>query len=121
MQAGRETPLGAVIRSAYAEREVTVYGIHKYEVDTLSYLNTQSTLFFSAGTAFIGYAVAIWTNAAFANNAPDIGVFAKSYVAPGLSAIAVIFYVFGAISVFKGKSTWKKIRQQSSIPARPGK
>jgi hypothetical protein len=43
-----EVPFGATIRSTYLQREVTVYGIHEYEVETLSYLNSQSSVFFSA-------------------------------------------------------------------------
>jgi hypothetical protein len=104
---------GATIRSTYVKREVTVYGIHEYEANTLSYLNTQSTLFFSTGTAFLGYAVAIWTNAAFTAQRPLSGQAALDYVAPILCIATGCFYFAGIISTIKSISTWRRIKRQS--------
>jgi hypothetical protein len=68
-----------------------MYALSATEIAQLSSFNTTSTVYFSLSGALIGYAVAIFTNAAFyaEKTLTPLGDLALRYLAPGLCVLAL--------------------------------
>jgi hypothetical protein len=116
-----ESGRGAFVSHTYVERDVKTYAIFESEVSHLSTFNTLATIFFSVGSAFLAFAVGIWTNWSFVDKKtmPPEGVL--------LSTIGVWFFIGGAVlsymlalwAMWKRGSSWSDIRKQSKSPRQP--
>ncbi|MGO9991327.1 MAG: hypothetical protein ACLPTF_02285 [Steroidobacteraceae bacterium] len=104
---------GATITTVYVERQVKAFSVFETELDVLSSLNAQATVFFSVGSAFITYAVGIWTNSSFATQLTPEGKLANEFVAPGLVFISIVFYSLAIMAWWKRRRTLGDIRRQS--------
>jgi hypothetical protein len=83
---------GASIQPKYVHRDVPVYGVSRLEIEQISSLNNTSATYFSLTGIIVGYAVGIWTNAAFYDGAlTPVGSLAARFLAPGMCLIAVVF------------------------------
>ena len=105
---------GATVRSLYVEREVKVFAIHEFEVEVLSQFNTLATAGFSVGAALISYSIGIWTNAAFSEKLTPMGEASSHILAPILAALGVASLLFALWALWRRKSAWTTIQNQSS-------
>ena len=112
-QTTSSTPGGATITTAYVGREVKVFGVFETEIDTLSSLNAQSTLFYALSSALASFAVGIWTNAVFYERLTPAGQFATGVGAPILMLIGVVLFIVATNAWWKRKSTIASIKSQS--------
>jgi hypothetical protein len=104
---------GATVNNLYVQREVKVYGIHESEVDTLSYLNDQATIFF-ASASFLGVvAVTIWLNLEFAEHSTPTGDMLMEYVAPFLLIISLVLLYIARSATKRRSSTWDAVKRGS--------
>lgn len=109
-----DTGRGATILTAYTEREVKAFPIFENELESLSFLNTMTLVFFSVGSAFVSFAIGIWTNAAFADKLTPEGIVAAKYGAPLLCVLSLAAYVLGIIAMFSRSSQWAKIKAHAT-------
>jgi hypothetical protein len=96
---------------------VKAYPIFESELESLSFLNTMTLVFFSVGSAMVSFAFGIWTNAAFAEKLTAEGVVASNYGAPALLIAAVICYGLGGLSLYSRRQQWLKIKAESTARA----
>ena len=100
---------GAVVRTTYVERQMRAYAVYEDEVASLSYLNTQATIFFAIASALISFAVGIWTNAAFSTGLTPAGELAARYVSWGLLGLGLIFAAVGGHALYARVRQWENI------------
>lgn len=105
---------GASVQPFYVQRTMKVYAINEHEVQTLSSLNAQATVFFSLGSFFLSAALGIWTNAAFATEPSAMSQVANMFIAPGCLVVAVAFMILGWVAMRSRNSTWQTIKNESS-------
>src|SRR5262249_30953380 len=75
-------PSGAVMDPIYMGRKMTTYPVSEPEMESISMLNTQTTVRFAVATLLFGLAASIWTNSIFnAALTPEARI-ATYYVAP---------------------------------------
>ena len=103
----------------YTERQVKAYPIFESELESLSFLNTMTLVFFSVGSATISFAVGIWTNATFAEKMTPEGVVASIYGAPVLLVAAAICYGLGGLALYSRRQQWSKIKTESVARTEP--
>lgn len=106
-------PRGAIVTTAYAEREVKVFGILESEARMISTFNTLSTTFFSVSSGLVSVAIGIWINGAFAEKPTPAGQLLSSFAAPSLCVLAVVFLVLGIWARSSRGSTWDTIQRES--------
>jgi hypothetical protein len=92
---------------------VRVYGIFESEVTSISMMNSLATLAFSGASAFLSFAVAIWTNATFYQTLTPEAVVLSHLVAPGLCVLSVVGYGLGASALISRRGTWRAIQRES--------
>jgi hypothetical protein len=105
---------GAVVTTTYVERQMKAYAVYEDEVNSLSYLNTQSTIFFAVSASFISFAVSIWINAIFYTDLTPAGQIASGYIAWMLLLIGIIFAALAAHAVRKRATAWRSIIRGST-------
>jgi amino acid permease len=108
---------GATVSNLYVQREVKVYGIHESEVDTLSYLNDQATIFFTTASFLGGVAITIWLNWAFAERATLTGDILTEYIAPLLLIISLVLLYVARSATKRRSSTWEEVKRGSRSTA----
>ena len=113
-QISTQSPGGATVKTTYVERQVRAFAVFETEVDALSSLNAQATVFFSVASATLSFAVGIWTNAAFSSNPTPEATIASRMVAPVIALISVIFIFLGVHAWNRRTSVVTSIREQSS-------
>lgn len=104
---------GARITTAYVGREMKAYAIVEGEVRTISMMNGLATVFFSAATMFLGFAIGIWTNAAFYETLNPEGKILAHVVAPVLCGMTVLGVILGFWALRNRGTTWDAIRRES--------
>lgn len=82
----------AVVRLIYVEREARALPIFESELNIISSMNRQATLFSAVGSALLSYAVGIWTNAMFAGELTQRAELMTTEVAPGLVFLSCGFF-----------------------------
>jgi hypothetical protein len=97
----------------YMGRTMKCYPLHESEMGTLSILNTQATVFFSAATGAFGYAVSIWTNAAFAGAPTETARIATHTIAPLVAIAGVVFSIIALICAVQRRGVWERIKKES--------
>jgi hypothetical protein len=107
------TERGATVKTTYVERQVKAFAVFDHEVEVLSSLNTQSTVFFAVGSAAVSYAIGIWTNAGFAQQLTPAGELASTLIAPGLLVVAIVFYGLALSAWWKRRKRLHEIMQHS--------
>lgn len=108
-----ETHLGATISTAYAEREVKVFGVLESEARMISMFNTLSTTFFAVSSGLTSVAIGIWVNASFVEKATPTGELLSRFAAPALCCLALIFAGLGIWARSSRGSTWDAIQRES--------
>jgi len=91
------------------------YAVYEDEVASLSYLNTQSTIFFMLASALISFAVSIWVNAVFYTGLTPAGELATRYVAWALLVLGLVFAALGAHALFARVRAWRNIVSGSRL------
>jgi uncharacterized iron-regulated membrane protein len=109
---------GATVKTTYVEREVQALAVFDTEVETISSLNTQATVFFSVGTGLISLAGGIWTSAAFSTQLTPAGQLAVTLAAPVLCLLSLVFFGLALVAWWKRKSALNTIRSQSRSQTR---
>jgi hypothetical protein len=104
---------GATVTPLYVQRQMKVYAIHGHEIDTISVFNTTSTACLMLASFVASAAFSIWINRIFYAELTPAGVVASNYVAPGLLMLAAAFAIVAIVAIRKGKSTWKRIKDES--------
>ena len=119
--AAANVPRGAMVHPFYVERDVKIVGVLENELDTVAYLNTQTTGFISAGSFLSALAFGIWTNAAFVAEKvlTPKGEILSFFVAPGLLGLALVCGLFAYFARRKRNETWERIKSESRPIARP--
>ena len=83
---------GASVQPKYIHRDVPIYGVSELEIRQISSFNDTATTYFSMAGAMVGYATAIWTNAAFYDGKlTPVGRLATVYFAPLMCVLGAIF------------------------------
>lgn len=95
------------------KREVRAYPIFETELNSIAFLNTVSIVFFSVGSAFISFAIGIWTNAAFAERLTPEGVVLSKIGGPALCIAAALCYGLAIWALVTRRSEWQKIKDAS--------
>jgi hypothetical protein len=108
-----QIPRGAILTTAYAEREVKVLAVLENEVQTISTFNTLTTAFFSAGTSLISIAVGIWANGAFSEKLTPEGTVLSHFGAPILCVLGLLMYYLASWAYRTRKSALDSIRAES--------
>lgn len=109
---------GATVRTTYVEREMKAWAVFDTEVEALSSLNTQATVFFSVASGLLSFAVGIWISAVFTEQLTPAGMLATSIAAPTLCVLALVFFGLAIGAWWKRRSTLAVIRQQSRSQTR---
>jgi hypothetical protein len=104
---------GATVTNSYVGREVMVYAVFETEVDSLSSLNAQATVFFSVGTGLLSFAAAIWINRAFYTDIPPAAQLATSVGAPILLALSVVFFGLAGHAWYSRSKIIRRVRSQT--------
>lgn len=108
-----DSPRGATVKTTYVEREVKVLAVFDTEVDAISSLNAQATVFFSVGAGLISLAGGIWTTAVFSEKLTAAGQVATDVGAPVLGALSLIFFGLALWAWWKRRSALNTIKKQS--------
>jgi hypothetical protein len=108
---------GAVVQPQYMGRVMKCYPVHESEMEMLSTLNTETTVFFSVASGAIGYALSIWINASFAAALTDKARVALG-VAPVVFLVGVIALAVAAYQAWRRAGLWGKIKREAvAIPS----
>lgn len=94
---------------------MTAYAVHENELEMLSYLNTQATVFLSVASALASFAFGIWTNAMFAESMTPVGELASTLAAPLLIALSLLFVWLGVFAIKRRQVTWTLVKRESSV------
>lgn len=114
------TTRGAIITTAYVERQVKAYAVLETEVSSLSTLNTLATTFFSVGTGLASVSAGIWITAAYTENLSATGEVLAKTVAPLVLVLSCIFFWLARWAVQSRRSSWQVVVDQSKASQRPG-
>jgi hypothetical protein len=114
-----KVPRGAILTTAYAEREVKVLAVLDNEVHSISTFNTLTTAFVSAGTSLISIAIGIWANGAFADKLTPEGTVLSHFGAPLLCALGLLMYYLASWAYRTRQSTLDAIKVESKSKAEP--
>jgi hypothetical protein len=94
---------------------MTVYPIVEAELNTITVMNVFSTVAFSIGSLFLGFAANIWINAAFYKDMPPEARVMVTYGAPLCTALCLIFFAGGIVAIVMRGAAWRRVRR-STIP-----
>lgn len=108
---------GAAVKTLYVDRVLTAYAVHESEVEMLSYLNTQATVFVSLASALLSFAGGICTNAIFATELTPAGQLAIIIAVPTLGVLALVFIGLSVNAVYRRRTAWSMVRRQSGSGA----
>ncbi len=110
-----DTGRGAFVSHTYVRRDVKTYAVFESEVAHIALFNTLSTIGFSAGSAFLAFAVGIWTNWSFVekDKLPPEGAIMSNVIAPGLLVLTVVVWGLAAWARWSRGSTWEAIKKES--------
>lgn len=108
--------VGATFQSEYMGRTMKCYPVHETEMESLATLNTQSTAFFSVGSALIALAAGILTNAAFADHLTAAAMVACLVAAPALVCVAAVYFWLGREATRKRSTLWMRITGEAIEP-----
>jgi hypothetical protein len=108
-----EVPRGAIVTTAYVERQVKVLAVLENEVNSFSIFNTLTTAFVSAGTSLISIAAGISASGMFAEKLTPEGVVLFHFGAPLLCAFGLLMYYLANWAYRTRKSTLDAIRGES--------
>lgn len=89
------------------------YAVYHDEVSSLSYLNTQATLFFTVASSLVSFAVSIWTNAIFYTGLTPAGEVATRYLSWVLIGLGAVFIGLGIHAMRSRSLSWSAIVQGS--------
>ncbi len=106
--------IGSSLVPLYVERQMKVYAVTEGEVGSLSTLNAQATVFYSAASFSLSAAISIWINAIFYTELTPAAAVAKLYVAPAILLLAAVLYYLGWHATKSRRSTWDAIKRESS-------
>jgi hypothetical protein len=104
---------GAFITTTYVGREMKVLAVSVGELRTISTLNSQATAFYSVGSAFLSFALAIWINAVFYVQLTSVATLAVWFAAPACVFMAIVFFCLGRSAATKRASTLQEIQNQT--------
>ncbi|MCX5518444.1 hypothetical protein OSH10_08350 [Kaistia defluvii] len=108
---------GLVVENLYMTRTMTVYGMHEGEVEMMTHLNTQATVFFSVASGCVSIGAGIWVSAAFSSELSPEGKVLLWGGGPALIVLSAVFVALGIWSMRSRGSMLEKIRRQSRVSA----
>lgn len=108
-----QTDRGATVTNSYVGREVKVFAVFDTEVEILSSLNAQATIFSSVGSGLLSFAVAIWINRTFYVEIPPAAQVATSIGAPILLFLALVFFGLAIHAWVRRHKTLRNVRTQT--------
>ena len=108
-----ESPRGATVETYGVRRRVKVFGILDHEMETLSSLNAQATVFFSVAASLASSAYTISISAGFAEKLTSSGELLNRVAQPALYGLGVVFACLGLWAWRKRTSTMARIRKES--------
>lgn len=104
---------GASVRPIYVTRTMKVYGLHEYELATLSTLNAGATTLIGAASFIASAAIGIYTNSLFANELTAEGRLATKYVAPVFIAASILSAIFAGYLIYRRRGIIDAIKRES--------
>ena len=106
---------GSLYKTMSTEREVPIYAVSESDIDNIGRWSALATWGFSIGSAFLSFAVGIWTNFAFAdpNSLTAEAKVASAMVAPAFCLIAFVGIGIGLWSLVSRSRAWAAIKDQS--------
>lgn len=105
-----------LMQPVYTRRLMTVYVIPTNELKTISHLNTVAMFCFSIGSFVLSFALGIYIDVAFSENAQNLSASAKAletWVGPILLFGSLLFYGLGIWQLITRRSVFKTIREES--------
>jgi hypothetical protein len=96
-----------------------VYAVPEFEFDSLAVRNTQGTTYYSIASFLLSAALSVWVNAAFYTEVPAAASVMKTYAAPLVLVVSVLFFFLGWMSGRSRQSTWARIKAESVSLPRP--
>lgn len=107
------SPVGATVQAEYMGRTVRCYPVHETEMEGLTEANGDATAHFAFASAFLAFAVGIWTNAMFATELTASGELATTLAAPVLIVLSVFFGILGLRASARRNRIWNKIKSEA--------
>jgi hypothetical protein len=92
-----------------------VYALHEHEIQTISMMNTQATVFFSAGSGFVSFGLGIIVNALFQTNLTPSGEVLFKIGAPLVVLCSMLFFGLGFWAIHKRNNTFAQIKRESVV------
>jgi hypothetical protein len=111
--ASTNIPRGAIVTTAYVERKVIAYAVLESEIDLISFFNTLTIIFFSAGSSFASIAIGIWVSGKFTEKLSPEAAILANIVAPSLLVVAIGLACIGIWAFFNKKTALDAIRAES--------
>jgi hypothetical protein len=108
---------GARLNTEHMQRTMRAWPLTEVEVNSLTTLSTQATVFFAVGSATLGLPIGIWTNRLFATSLSPEASVACNILAPVLLFFAVVFFGLGFKAWSDRKSEWQSIKEQATRDA----
>ena len=105
--------VGSSLQPLYVERRMKVYAITESEFNSLSTLNSQTTIFSSVGFAILSAGISIWINALFYTDVPAPAYVAMVYIAPATIVLALVFFYLALRASGARESSWVQIKNES--------
>ena len=117
-----QNPLGATITTAYTGRIVKVIALLNSELETISSLNTQATIYISVASSLIALAAGVWVTAGFTpiSALPPAGILLMNIGAPVLVFLGIVFVALACLAFRSKRSLLSNLRmEQASQPRLP--
>jgi hypothetical protein len=105
---------GATVQSQYMVRTMKCYPVHESEMEMLSTLTTEATIFFSLASLSIGYALSIWINGSFVVTLTDKAKNALA-VAPIALTAGLILLGIAIYQVVRREGLWGRIKKEAVV------
>lgn len=107
-------PSGSFITPLYVERQKKVYGVDENELNHISSLNTQASVFFSVMSILFTLSFSLLIEGVNTDTPTTAVALLFKYGTPITAAIGVIFLVLGLYNIRTKNSMLKTIKEESS-------
>jgi hypothetical protein len=107
----RRPPAGLSVKGG--RREMKGYTVTEDQLENLGELQLSTALFFSVGTALLSFWIGVQQNVAFATQATNTAQSWWVGLSWGALLTAVVMYLLGVRSFFKGRSTIGRIKRDT--------
>ncbi|CZJ15090.1 hypothetical protein [Legionella pneumophila] len=111
------TSIGSTVTPVYAKRNIKIFAIPESELEILSSMSTDVTIFYSVFSFFLSMTIALFLSGIFADKLEEnmFGKFLFCYGTPTALVLAVLFLGIAVYKHSKRKNLITIIKQESVI------